>query len=292
MSVALARLTVRAAVDEAEATLAAAGVPTPRVDAEWLLAGLLGVGRARLRLQADTALPTATADDYAAAVRRRAAREPLQQILGWEEFRGLRLRLSPDVLVPRPETEGLVEWALALLPPPAARRLTVADVGTGSGCIACAIAGARADVDVVALDLSAAAARVAGANARALGSRVRVAVGDLVAALRDASLDALIANPPYLTDAEAAGLAPEVALHEPPLALAGGRDGLSVLARLVDEAPRVLRAGGVIALETGGPAHVAALTARLRARGVVDVAGRADLAGVVRFVAGRVPERA
>ncbi|HYE91815.1 MAG TPA: peptide chain release factor N(5)-glutamine methyltransferase, partial [Terriglobales bacterium] len=220
------------------------------------------------------------------------AREPLQQILGWEEFRGLRLRVSPDVLVPRPETEMLVEWALALLPPPAARRLTVADVGTGSGCIACAIAGARADVDVVALDLSAAAARVAGANARALGSRVRVVIGDLVATLRDASLDALIANPPYLTDSEAAGLAPEVARHEPPLALVGGRDGLRVLARLVDEAPRVLRAGGVIALETGGPAHVATLTARLRDRGFADVAARADLAGVVRFVAGRRPERA
>ena len=282
-----AEASVRAAVNEAEGRLAAAGVATPRVDAEWLLAGILRIGRSRLGVQLDAPLPADVALAYAAAVRRRAAREPLQRILGWEEFRGLRLRLTADVLVPRPETETLVEWALALLPPPGAARLRVADIGTGSGCIACTLVAERDDVDVTAIDISPAAAAVAAGNARALGFRVGVAVSDLLQALRPASLDALVANPPYIARSETAGLAPEVTLHEPRPALDGGVSGRDVLDRLVDDAPRVLRAGGMIALETGGPAHVEALAARLRQLGFTDVACRVDLTGVVRFVAGR-----
>jgi release factor glutamine methyltransferase len=281
--------TIGAALAEAEGRLAAAGVETPRVDAEWLLAGILDVGRNALALNGTRPLIGMTAARYADAVQRRARREPLQQILGWEEFRGLRLRVTPDVLVPRPETEALVEWALTMLPRRGARRLRVADVGTGSGCIACALAAARGDVDVVAVDLSDPAARVARDNARVLGRSVAVVVGDLLAAQRPESLDAIVANPPYLTDAQATALAPEVARYEPRVALAGGPDGLDVLARLVEEAPRVLRPGGPIVMETGGPAHVDAVGARLRARGFVDVATRADLAGIVRFVAGRRP---
>jgi release factor glutamine methyltransferase len=254
-------------------------------------------------------LAATTARAYAAAVERRAAREPLQQILGWEDFRGVRVRVTSDVLVPRPETETLVEWALELLPPPGARRIRVADVGTGSGCIACALVAARRDADVVAIDVSEAAARVADANAwaplgvrRAADDRVetyalpgdkvpraRVVVGDLLAAVRSGSLDAIVANPPYLTDAETAALAPEVASHEPRVALSGGADGLDVLTRMVDEVPRVLRPGGVVLMETGGASHVTALSARLRALGFEDVAERADLAGITRFVAARAP---
>jgi release factor glutamine methyltransferase len=182
-------------------------------------------------------------------------------------------------------------------------------VGTGSGCIACAIVAARRDVDVVAIDLSEVAARVASANAWApLGVRrasddrvetyalavdkvpqVRVVVSDLLGAVRSRSLDAVVANAPYLTDVEMKGLDPEVAQHEPWLALAGGPDGLDVLARLVDEVPRVLRPGGVVIMETGGSAHVTALGARLRALGFEDVTERADLAGITRFVAARAP---
>jgi release factor glutamine methyltransferase len=281
--------TVAAALAEAEGCLAAAGVETPRVDAEWLLAGILDVGRNALALNAMRPLVEMTASRYADAVRRRARREPLQQILGWEEFRGLRFRLTSDVLVPRPETETLVEWALQRLPAPSARRLRVADVGTGSGCIACALSAARQDLDVVAVDISSAAARVARDNARVLGQPVRVIVGDLLEVLAPASLDGVVANPPYMTDGQAPMLAPEVALHEPRAALAGGRDGLDLLTRLADEAPRVLRTGGVIVMETGGAHHVDAVAARLREHGFADVAGRADLAGVTRFVAGRRP---
>jgi release factor glutamine methyltransferase len=281
--------TIGAALAEAEARLAAAGVETPRVDAEWLLAGILDIGRNALAMNARRPLVEMAAERYADAVRRRADREPLQQILGWEEFRGLRLRVTPDVLVPRPETEMLVEWALQLLPPASGRRLWVADIGTGSGCIACALCAARRDLDVVGVDLSAAASGVARINARALGTPLRVVVADLMAPLRAGSLDAIVANPPYMADAQTPALAPEVALHEPRLALAGGPDGLAVVMRVVDEAPRVLRPSGMVVMETGGPAHVDAVAARLRAHGFVDVAGRADLAGITRFVTGRRP---
>jgi release factor glutamine methyltransferase len=281
--------TIGAALADAEARLAAAGVETPRVDAEWLLAGLLDVGRNALALNATRPLVEMVAERYADAVRRRVEREPLQQILGWEEFRGLRLRVTPDVLVPRPETETLVEWALQWLPPASGRRLWVADVGTGSGCIACALSAARRDVDVIGVDLSAAASGVARTNARALGMPLRVVVADVTTPLRSGSLDAIVANPPYLADGQASALAPEVARHEPRLALAGGPDGLAVVMRVIDEAPRVLRAGGIVVMETGGAAHVEAVAARLRAHGFGDVASRADLAGVTRFVAGRRP---
>jgi len=285
----VAVLTVRAAVDEAADRLARAGISTPCVDAEWLLAGMMRIGRSRLALQLAAPLPADVSIAYAAAVERRARREPLQQILGWEDFRGLRVRVTRDVLIPRPETETLVAWMLELLPRPGARRLRVADVGTGTGCIAWALAAERADCDVIATDVSPAAARVAQDNIRAVAGSARVVLCDVLGALRAASLDAIVANPPYLTDAELVALAPEVATYEPRVALSGGTDGLRVLTRLVDEAPRALRSGGVIALETGGGTHVDALGRRLAAVGFVDVSARADLAGVTRFVAGRRP---
>src|SRR4029077_13751523 len=157
--------TLRDELDAATTALEAAGVPEARVDAEWLLAGLLGLGHARLRMDLARSVPAAVADRYADAVRRRARREPLQRILGWEEFRGLRLRVTEAVLVPRPETEALVEWALALLPPPSARRLLAIDLGRGPGCIACALTAERTDVHVLALDVCPAAAAVARENA-------------------------------------------------------------------------------------------------------------------------------
>ncbi len=139
-------LTFREQLDAATTTLAAAGVQTARVDAEWLLAGLLGIGRARVRMDLSRLLSAPLARRYADLVGRRARREPLQRILGWEEFRGLRFQLTDAVLVPRPETEALVEWALALLPPRGERRLLALDLGTGSGCIACSLAAERSNL--------------------------------------------------------------------------------------------------------------------------------------------------
>jgi release factor glutamine methyltransferase len=269
----------------ATATLRRAGVETPRVDAEWLLAGLLGVGRAALARDLDRGLDADTVRRYDAAVRRRAEREPLQHILGWEGFRGLRLRVTPDVLVPRPETETLVEWALALVPVP---RLAV-DVGAGSGCIACAIAAERPAARVVAIDRSRAAAAVARGNVEALGlgNRVQVIVGDLLTPLGAAGADLIVANLPYVPTSTLATLAPEVTRHEPVAALDGGADGLAEIRRLIATAGSRLATGGVLVVETAGGTQTSVVVALMRTAGFTRVATRADLPGVERFVAGR-----
>lgn len=281
------RPTAVAAIEEATARLAAAGVETPRADAEWLLAGILGRGRATLALAGE--LAPATLARFRAAVARRAAREPLQRILGWEEFRGLRLRLTPAVMVPRPETELLVEWALAWLRGRA--RARAVDVGTGSGCIACALAAEHPGVEVVACDLSPAALAVAGANVRALGlaGRVRLVAADGLGAVRAASVDLVVANPPYLPRALLATLAPEVRDHDPRLALDGGPDGLAVLRPLVREAARVLVPGGCLLLETAGGAQAEAVAAACATAGFTAIERRRDLPGVVRFVGATWP---
>ena len=280
--------TFRAQLDAASTTLEAAGVQTARVDAEWLLAGLLGIGRAGVRMGLSRVLAAPLAERYADAVRRRARREPLQRILGWEDFLGLRIRLTEAVLVPRPETEALVEWALTLLPPPGPRRLLALDLGTGSGCIACALAAGRSDLDVVALDVSLAAAAVARDNARALdlAPRVRVVVADLLEGVRDLSADLIVSNPPYLPTGLVAGLEPEVRSHEPRIALDGGADGLALIRRLAAVGRTCLRRAGVLVVETAGGAQAAAAASLLRGAGFQSVAVRADLAGVDRFVAG------
>jgi release factor glutamine methyltransferase len=273
----------------ATTALEAAGLPSARVDAEWLLAGLLGLGRVAARLELGQAAPAPLAERYARAVSRRARREPLQRILGWEEFCGVRVRLTDSVLVPRPETETLVEWALALLPAPGPRRLLAIDVGTGSGCIACALASERADLDVVAVDVSPAAAAVARDNVRALdlAGRVRVVAADLFAGLRDIRADLIVSNPPYLPSALMPELPPEVRIHEPRLALDGGSDGLAVIRRIATAARPYMRPSGALVVETAGDDQASAAAALLRGAGWDQVAVRSDLVGIDRFVAGR-----
>ncbi len=281
--------TFRDQLAAATTALEAAGVASPRVDAEWLLAGLLGVGRVAVRLDPAGAVPELLAERYGDAVRRRARREPLQRILGWEEFRGLRVRLTDAVLVPRPETEALVEWVLALLPARGGRRLRAVDLGTGSGCVACALAAERPDLDVVAIDVSPAAAAVARENAIALGlaARIRVVAADLLDGVRDLGADLIVSNPPYLPTALVPELPPEVRTHEPVVALDGGADGLTLIRRIAAIARRALRASGVLVVETAGGAQATAAAALLRTADFAQVAVRADLAGVDRFVAGR-----
>ncbi len=281
--------TFRDQLAAATTALEAAGVASPRVDAEWLLAGLLGVGRVTVRLDPAGVVPELLAERYGDAVRRRARREPLQRILGWEEFRGVRVRLTDAVLVPRPETEALVEWALALLPARGGRRLRAVDLGTGSGCIACALAAERPDLDVVAIDVSPAAAAVARENAIALGlaARIRVVAADLLDGVRDLGADLIVSNPPYLPTGLVPELPPEVRTHEPVVALDGGADGLALIRRIAAIAHRALRASGVLVVETAGGAQATAAAALLRTADFAQVAVRADLAGVDRFVAGR-----
>ncbi|HEY7649950.1 MAG TPA: peptide chain release factor N(5)-glutamine methyltransferase [Methylomirabilota bacterium] len=276
-------------MEAATARLAAAGIEQARGDAEWLLAGLLGMNRGALGLALDDEPAAAAIRDYEAAVGRREQREPLQRILGWEEFRGLRLALTPWVLVPRPETEILVELALALLPDVAAgRRPLVVDVGTGSGCVACAIAAERPDVDVIATDRSLESLRVARDNARRLGlARIQEVASDLLGAIGTGCADLIVSNPPYLPSAWLCGLDPEVRDHEPLDALDGGPDGLEVLGRLIAESTRSLRPGAALVVETAGGDQVAEVARSARSAGLEGVAVHRDLAGVARFVTAR-----
>lgn len=279
-------MTSREHLSSAAEELERAGCPSPRVDAEWLLAHCLAVPRLALRMARLRAVDGAVAARYAAAVARRARREPLQQIVGSQDFRGIRVGVTRDVLVPRPETEVLVEWALELLP---AGEPLVVDVGTGSGCIACAIAAERPAARVVAIERSAQAAAVARGNAADLGGRVRVLVGDLFAPLGDVRADLIVSNPPYLDAAMLAALPPEVAEFEPRVAVDGGADGLDVIRPLVAGARARLRPGAALVLETAGGEQARRVAALLDAADFTQVSFRRDLAGVERFVAGRAP---
>ena len=284
------RPTVGEAIDRAAIALRLAGIEDGRVDAEWLLAETLGLGRGRLHVQARQTLETDDVARYVSVLSRRVAREPLQHIMGREGFRGLTVRVSADALVPRPETELLAGWALELLTP--TPRPLVIDVGTGSGCIACALAAERPDARVLALDLSPAAASLARANAEALGlgARVSVHVGDLFTALAPGvRADVIVSNPPYLPSGLIPTLAAEVSRHDPRLALDGGDDGLAIMRRLVTDAPAHLTPGGWLVLETAGGEQIAAVETVMRHAGFVSIRTRPDLAGITRFVAGGRP---
>jgi release factor glutamine methyltransferase len=284
----VAEPTVSGLLGRGAAALERAGLETARPEAEWLLAGVLGVDRLALYLDPARRVSEHEAARYRNLLARRAGREPLQYLLGWEDFCGLRLSVCPEVLVPRPETEGLVQWAVEVLagrPAP-----VIADLGTGSGAIACALARAIPAAEVLAVELAAGALAVASRNVRELGlsARVRLLAGDLFAPLGSlpASLDLVVANPPYLPSALIASLPPEVSRHEPRAALDGGPDGLGVIRRIVAGAPAGLSPGGWLLMEIGedqaGP--VASLMA---AEGFSGIRARRDLNGVERYIGGR-----
>jgi release factor glutamine methyltransferase len=293
--------TVRALLGDAIARLGRAGLPTARQDAEWLLATQLGVERFSLYLEPERTLPPDAVERLHALLERRAGHEPLQHLLGFEDFRGLRLRVTPDVLIPRPETEGLVEWALELLDAMSAdwgRAAAIsgpplmADIGAGSGAIACALAAARPAVQVFAVEASPAALAVAAKNVYALGlvGRVRLMRGDLVTPLaaQAGRLAMIVANLPYLASAVIPTLPREVRDFEPRAALDGGPDGLGLLRRLVTAAPAVLRPGGRLVLEIGEE-QAGALASLMAAEGFTGIASRVDLRGIERYIAGARP---
>ncbi len=266
-------MSLRDAVRAATSTLAAAGVDSPRLDAELLLADALGIDRARLVLDAGAPLTADGAARFEALVARRSAREPVAYILGRKPFRSIELAVDPRVLIPRPETELLVEVALSLAP-----GSRVADVGTGSGAVALALAAERPDLELVGIDVSAEAVAVARSNGARLGLDVEWVVGDLLGSGR--RYDAVLANLPYVVDG--AALAPEIELYEPAGALFAGDDGLDLIRRLVGQL------GGVsfVALEIGFD-QAAAVTALLRAAGFEPVLTERDLAGHERVAVGR-----
>ncbi len=266
-----------ALVRQAAATLEAAGCDSPQLDAELLVAHALGTDRAGLVRMEATPLPEPVQELATELVRRRAAREPVSQIVGSRWFRNIEIRVTPAVLTPRPETEHLVEWALGL--PDGAR---VADVGTGSGAIALALADERPDLDLIASDVDADALAVAADNAGRLGLAVSFVQSDLLADI-DGNLDAVVSNPPYIPDGDFPGLDPEVRDHEPRIALTSGADGLDTVRRLIAEAAG--RGIPRIALEIG-EGQAEATSALLTAAGFTSVEVVNDLAGIGRVVAG------
>ena len=263
---------VSRALSEATEVLAAAGCESPRLDAELLLSSVLGVGRERLVIDAASELDASALERFDKLVARREAREPVAYILGRKPFRRISLAVDRRVLIPRPETELLVEVALSL--PRGAR---VADVGTGSGPVALALKEERPDLTVVGVDVSEDALSVARANAEALGLDVEFVRADLLEGV-PGPFDAVLANLPYV--AEGSALPPEIEDYEPALALFGGPDGMDVVRRLltmVDDVP-------LLALEVGLGEAVAGLVS---AAGFTSVEILPDLAGRERVVVGR-----
>jgi len=268
-----------------------AGIPSPRTDAQHLLANALACSRLSLYVRHDEVVTTEARAQFRELVRRRLKREPVAYIEGRRAFHALDLELSvdPRVLIPRPETEHLVDWLLEELPA-APSPCRVLDVGTGSGAIALAIAHHRSDAAVVACDRSTEALAVARSNAERTGGRVTFVESDLLEGveLPSAGFTAIAANLPYIPTAELAELQPEVVQFEPRLALDGGADGLHFIRALVDQVARreALIPGGGLYLEVGHQqgADVADL---LRGAGFVDVDVRPDYAGIPRVVRGR-----
>ena len=270
---------VREALDGAVTAIGAAGCETPRLDAEVMLAHVLGISRERLLVDRDLTVEGQAVRAFQEAVRRRAVeREPVAYITGRRAFRRLDLMVDNRVLVPRPETELLVDVGLTLV-----REARVLDVGTGSGAVALALKDERLDLEVTGSDVSEAALALARGNAERLGLQVGWLRADLLTDVAD-EFDAILSNPPYVAETERRSLAPEIVRHEPPAALFAGPDGLAVIRALlaqVAERRRVV----MVALEVGA-GQARAVMELTRAVGFGAVRMEQDLAGVERVVVG------
>ena len=283
--------TVGELLAEGARELEAAGRPTARQDAEWLLAQALGIERFRLYLDPDRRVRAPEVEEFRRRIERRRAHEPVQYILGFEEFRGLRLKTTPLALIPRPETELLVEWALELDQKEGPWRLAV-DVGAGGGAIACALAAAAPRVRVLAVECSLGALALAAANVGTLGleGRVSLVAGDLLDPLAGgaAGADLVVSNPPYIRTAMLSQLPREVSDWEPREALDGGPDGMAVHRRLIARSPQILKPGGWLLMEMG-EGQAEPLRECMDANGFERIEVRRDLRGVERMIGGRVP---
>jgi release factor glutamine methyltransferase len=290
---------VRAALKEGMAQLRAANVPSFTLAAELLLMHALVCDRTWLYTHPETEVEASVARKYFALIARRIAGEPTQYLTGKQEFWGLEFEVTPAVLIPRPETEHIVEVALERLGARGikvdmrtgepSRPLRIADVGTGSGCLAVALAHELPHAEIFATDISAAALEVARRNAvrRGVSSRLHFFEGDLLGPLSSLSgtLDLIVSNPPYVAQDEAGTLAREVREHEPHAALFGGPSGIEVYARLIEEAGALLRSTGVLVLELGynGAQDVRGIL--VAQRNWVNVNVTNDLAGIPRVLA-------
>ena len=247
---------VAAILTEAGKCLAEAGIDDPFLEAETLLGHMLGINRAGVIARFRDKLDEAAVEAFCGLVKRRAAREPLQYITGKQEFFGLDFRVGPSVLIPRPETEYLAQEAVGFLALSGREKPLAADIGTGSGCIAVAIAAKVTGATIFAVDASDTALAAARENAAAngAGDRIKFLKGDLLSPLGEEGLagrlDLVASNPPYIPSGDIPGLQAEV-LFEPHSALDGGLDGLDAIRRLIGEAPEYLRPGGLLLVEIG-----------------------------------------
>jgi release factor glutamine methyltransferase len=278
-------MTVSALLDDAVARLRGAGVPTPELDAELLLRHVMQWDRARVVSESRTTLGASDEARFRALVEERATRKPLQHLTGRQWFWKHEFVVTPDVLIPRPETELIVETSLDLLRP--LERPTIVDVGTGSGCIALSLALERPDATVLGTDISAEALRIAETNRQRLGlGRVRLLEGDLLEPVRDLAgrVDLVASNPPYVGESDP--LPPEVRDHEPRLALFPPGGPAALYARLAAAAADVLKPGGILVLEIGAGMEVEVTrlceSAGLRVERVIP-----DLQGIPRTVVAR-----
>jgi len=264
------------------------GVADSRIQAELLLRHALGCSRESLLARLHEPVPAEASGHFFQLVERRRGRVPVQYVVGTQEFYGLSFRVTPAVLIPRPESEGLVEEAVGELGDTHESRIV--DVGCGSGCITVAIAHTLAKAELVAIDQSPAALAIAQENAlrHGVASRIEFLEGNLLVPLQTGDVDAIVSNPPYVPDDELETLEPEVSEHEPRQALSGGKDGLSVIERLLPEAGKALRHGGFFFMEIGHDQDE-------RVRELVTKAGLEhlrtvpDLTGIPRIVVAKKP---
>lgn len=275
---------IRTAIGEGEALLTAAGVPDAKTDAQYLLAHVLHTDRLQLLLNAAEALSEDALHTYRALLQKRAERVPLQYLTGEQSFYGLDFYVDERVLIPRPETELLVELVLrqiAQMPRP-----RVLDLCTGSGAIAVAVKQCAGHADVFAADLSGDALIVARRNAESNRAMITFWQGDLFAAVppTEAPFDVIVSNPPYITAADCQALQPEV-MREPQLALNGGIDGLDFYRRIAREAPNHLAPDGLLAVEIGDGEGIA-VAALFAENGFANIAVHPDLSGIERIVTG------
>lgn len=273
---------VRTAIHQASRLFEEADIAAPRLTAEVLLAHALKRERSWLFSHSDEDLDGVAGSRYNRSVQDRLHGKPTQYILGRQEFYGRDFTLTPDVFIPRPETEYVVEQALKLAPRPG----VVADVGCGSGAIAVTLyLESGANLQVTAADISPNAVRVARENARRMGARVSFAVSDLTSSFQDGSLDMVVSNPPYIPLPEEDGLPREVRDYEPRIALFAGPEGLDAYQKLIEDARRVLKPGGWVVFELGYR-QLDAVHQMLDHRWS-DVEAVTDLAGLPRVFAAR-----
>jgi len=278
------RITIKPTLEAATARLRAAGVSDARRNAELLLAELLEIDAGALFLRRGEGLDPAQAGRFGEPIERWAKREPLQHITGRQEFYGLSFRVDRRVLVPRPETEGLVD---AVLDSGLSEHGRVADLGTGSGCVAVAVAVSRSDLELLALDRSEAALVVARENAEALGVAAQIDFrrGDLAAPPAEwrGTMHAVVCNPPYVSEAEWAGLEPEVRDHDPREALVPGPTGLEAYRVLAPAVFELLRDRGKLVLELGA-GQADAVGELVRMAGLRTLQIQPDLNGIPRVL--------